>query len=245
MVADRNVMTSVPNLWLLRNDTNVSYAYGKLLIRDSTLGVSNVSELKRTEHELKLKMNVEVCGDTPLPNDFPAPRLAMPYGKFAPDYLISSGYHFCSRRFRDALAQPDYVVQWAPVELIAGGAAARDQDYRLMRVLPRQPAMDLERSDLTMEHATNALTGEPMSYPTFIVHLVLLSGLQPKTEIFRMHESTTYIFVADSVALRVLRAGCTGMRFADPDSLLHGKRIERCRSADGIIERKIGFHADS
>ena len=63
----------------------------------------------------------------------------------------------------------------------------------------------------------------------------------PRTEIFRLEESPTYILVTDAVAGRVLRAGCTGMEFSDPANRQGGKRGVHYRTADGIADRRIGF----
>lgn len=125
--------------------------------------------------------------------------------------------------------------------LWAAELGARAQDYRLLHVLARQPAMDLERSACELEDFVNRLTGERKKLPTFIHRFVLMGGLQLRTEIFRLDESPTYILVADAVAERVLRAGCTGMEFSDPDNLQSGTRVERYRTADGIAERRVGF----
>jgi hypothetical protein len=69
----------------------------------------------------------------------------------------------------------------------------------------------------------------------------LLDGLVPRTEVFRLDESPSYILATDTLARRVLRAGCTGIEFSDPANLRGGKRVDRIRTADGIAERRIGF----
>ena len=54
-----------------------------------------------------------------------------------------------------------------------------------------------------------------------------------------MQESTTNILVTDALAERVLRAGCTGMEFVDPENEQFGPRMLRYRTADGIAERPV------
>jgi hypothetical protein len=165
--------------------------------------------------------------------------LALPSRGFAPDYFAFGRYEFCSRRLRDALAQPGNVVQFAPVELVSGGTKAQAQDYRLMRVLARQPAMDLERSQCEVEEFTTLMTNQRVKYASFIERFALPDGLQPHSEIFRIDESPTDILVTDEVAGRVLKAGCTGIEFSHPDDPQKGMRIEHYRTADGIAERRV------
>jgi hypothetical protein len=49
----------------------------------------------------------------------------------------------------------------------------------------------------------------------------------------------TNILVTDALAERVLRAGCTGMEFVDPENEQFGPRMLRYRTADGIAERPV------
>ncbi|MBV9782488.1 MAG: hypothetical protein JO264_01580, partial [Acidisphaera sp.] len=120
----------------------------------------------------------------PLPEDFPTLRLAMPQEAIAPDFFHYDGYRIVSRRLRDAVAQPEDVVQFIPIELVSGSPRARAQHYQLMHLLARQPAMDLDRSECTLEDFTDRITGQPRKRAVFIDRFVLLDNLQPRTEIF-------------------------------------------------------------
>ncbi|HEY2133196.1 MAG TPA: DUF1629 domain-containing protein, partial [Acetobacteraceae bacterium] len=177
--------------------------------------------------------------DVALPEGFPAPFLVLPLNGFAPDYFIYSGYRFCSRKLRNALAQPDHVIQFAPAELIQGGPEVQAQDYKLMRVIAKQQAMDLKQSDYRKEEHVNRITGEIEIWPRFMRRFVVLENLKPATEIFRIKESTTNILVTDALAERVLRAGCTGMEFVDPENMQVGPRMLRYRTVNGITERPV------
>lgn len=106
-----------------------------------------------------------------------------------------------------------------------------------MRILARQPAMDLERSECDLEDCVNPITGVPQQVPSFIIRIALLDGLQPRTEIFRVDESSSNVLVTDALAERVLRAGCTGVEFIHPACRRHGPRVVRYRTPDGIGER--------
>ena len=232
---------NLPSLWFLGSDPDLSWDFDQMLLNDEALGMSNHREVAIAKAELRDATNSLISDDVPLPDGFPAPQLVLSASGFSPDFFEFAGDCFCSRRFREALAQPEHVVQFTPVDILAGGEEVRAQDYRMLRVLARQKAMDLDRSDCDLEDWVNRLTGVPQRVPSFINRFVLLDDLQPRTEIFRVDESSSYVLVADAVAERVLRAGCSGMQFTDPACPRHGKRVVRYRTADGIGEYRVGF----
>src|SRR6202165_4923504 len=86
--------------------------FDQKLSRSMNLGVQNFDELYSAYLHLQNERNILTSDDIPLPDGFVAPRLAMPSRGFAPDYFTSTGFDFCSRRLRDALAQPEHVLQF-------------------------------------------------------------------------------------------------------------------------------------
>jgi hypothetical protein len=193
------------------------------------------------DFKLKKATNSLNSGDPLLPYDFPAPQLALPEKGFAPDYFTLAGYHFCSRQFRDALAQSDPVVQYTPIELVKGGALVRAQEYQRLRVIAWQRVLDLERSDCKIEEIYDPATGRNEKFARSVNCFVLRDNLHSQSEIFRMRESGSIVLVTDALAERVLRAGCTGMEFTDPSNpRFVGIYWERYRTLDGIGERLIG-----
>ena len=227
-----------PPFWFLKNDVDLAYEFDRAMLQDAGLGVLNDHDLMTAWHRLR-----DTSGDLDAswPAHSPHPVAGLPEWSFAPDFWAFGMYKFASRRLRDALAQPDDVVQFLPFDLVRASAAARAQDYRWMRVLARQEGLDLARCECRVEERPHAVTGKPVRSLSNIDFLVVRQGLAPRTEIFRLDESPTYILVTDAVAGRVLRAGCTGMEFSDPANRQGGKRIVRYRTADGIAERRIGF----
>jgi hypothetical protein len=232
---------TMPLFWFLRRDPLIGYQFDNALVSDDLIGVRNTRELGRAEDELRDATNSFSRHDVPLPDEFPVPLLGLPDRSFAPDFFSFGIYDFVSRPLRDAMAQPDHVVQYTPVELVRGSAEARAQDYRLLRVLAKQSAMDLERSDCELEEFTHRLTGERMKWPREITRFALLDNLIAKAEIFRIAEIASRVLVTDALAERVLRAGCTGIEFYHPDNRWAGKRVEHYRTTDGIAERRVGF----
>jgi hypothetical protein len=231
---------NAPFFWLLGNDIHIANKINRFL-KNKNLGIQNYGDLEIAMHQIQCTSKVVGCDDVALPDSFPLPRLALPENGFGPDYFTIGGHRFCSRRFREAVAQPEHVIQFAPVDLVAGGKKAKAQGYRLMRVLAKQAAMDLERSVCDVNEFTSPITGTQIKSAWWISRFVLLDGLRAKTEIFRVAEATTRILVTDVVAERVLQAGCTGAEFRDPEIVRSGKYVERYRTADGVAERRVGF----
>ncbi|WP_264712943.1 imm11 family protein [Limobrevibacterium gyesilva] len=181
-----------------------------MLPRDAKLGVQNTREMLLAETLLRDTTHRLNSVALPWPDGYPVPRLGLPNKGFAPDYFRFGSYSFGSRRLRDVMALPENVVQHVPIELISGGEAVRDQDYRLLRVVAMQPAVDLDRSECEIEERISLVTGQPFKIMKNVVRFVLLDGLQPRTEVFCIEEICSRILGVDAFAERVLRAGCTG-----------------------------------
>jgi hypothetical protein len=221
---------------MLRYDVKLSAKFGRYLARDSDLGVQNQKERDDAFEELRAKMGCPYPEDIVLPDDFPPVRLALPEKGFSPDYFGYGSDDFCSRRLREAMNLPEGVVQFMPIDLVAGGAQARTQEYQLMRVLAHQPTLDMERSIYTLSDWPDRPGGQRRR-ARWVDRCVLVEGLRPITEIFRTDETYVMVFVTDALAERVLRAGCTGMEFRDPTLPQRGDRLVRYRTATGVAER--------
>jgi len=227
-------------LWLMKTDPDVLWTFSQALLRDKRLGIINTREFRLAEYALDDPNGTLMSDDVPLPANFPTLRLAMPKD-IAPDLFSYDSFTIVSRHLKDALAQPENIIQFVPVELVQGGPQAEARDYHLMRILPRQPAIDLDRSECQVEERTNRVTGERFLWPMDIRRFILLDGLCARTEIFRVAEIPSRVLVTDAVAERVLLARCTGVEFSDPSNRQGGKRVERYRTLNGVAERKVGF----
>lgn len=230
-----------PALWFLEWDLKAFTKFTRLLLRDASLGVTNGSELGIRDGRIRQATSRWTAGNFVLPDDFPIARIALTQTSFAPDYFRQGGFAFCSGRLRDALAQPPEIIQFLPIELIAGGEAVRAQNYMRMHILAQQPAMDIARSDCELKEVTHRVTGEIVRSVVWIDRFVSLDGLEPRTEIFHPEEAGSNILVTDALAARVLAAGCTGLEFQDPAVPWHEMRVERIRTTTGIAERRVGF----
>jgi hypothetical protein len=228
----------------MRPDAWVSHEWSERLLRNAALGVVEPPELSPALHVLQVALHVADIDGVSWPETVPRIRLGMPLRGFAPDYLTFGGHILVSRRLREALAQPAHVVQFVPVDLVRGGARARRQDYRLMRVLAKYPSVDRSSPLSVMKPVTSWLTGETEFWLDMLRPILLRRDFDPPEDIFRVAERPSQILVSDALAERVLRAGCTGVDFGDPGTVHWRPYIERTRTAAGICFRRIGFHDD-
>jgi hypothetical protein len=227
-------------LWFMTSEPNMTWDFSQSLLRDEHLGVLNTREFRLAEHRFNNPGGRPMAAIVPLPPDLPRLRLAMPQD-VAPDYFGYDAFTIVSRRLKDAMAQPEHVLQFIPIELVEGGEQARAREYHLMHILIRQPAIDLERSEGELEDYVNRLTGKPSKRFRFVTRLALRKDLHPLAEIVQVEERLSLLLVSDALAERVLRAGCTGVEFSDPANRQTGKRVERYRTLHGSAERKVGF----
>ena len=165
--------------------------------------------------------------------------ISLPRQNFAPDFFVFGSYSFASRRLRDALALPERVVQYWPVELLAGTVEAEAQDYRWMRVLPVRLAMDWARSVCKFRIMTGRNTGHRLLITTKRPkRFAVKPGLRPAAELFWAAEDCgPGPLATDALAERVLRAGCAGVAFQAPRTAHIYQGIKRFRTADGVRER--------
>ncbi len=222
-------------LWRMGEDAEAAaYLDGAIWV-DSENQIVNSKELKDVLFELKQTRSVNIRGDVLLPEGFLQPVLSLPPIDFAPDYFTMQSEVFVSRRFREALAQPDDVVQYWPVDIVRASEEAYQQDYRFFRILASQQALDWERSVYDKSDSYNRRTGEKFVSLDFVDRFVTLADLVPRSEIFRSSESSVFVLVTDGLAERVMRAGCEGVSFDDPETIgMSGREPQRTRTADGI-----------
>lgn len=231
--------------WIMQQafKTYVSMSYA--MERDRTIGVANSGEVWTAEHNLRASHSwystlakIREPGEIQAPPGFPRPFLSLPRQRFAPDFFEFGSYWLASRRLRDVLALPEHVVQYWPIELLAGTAEAEAQDYRWMRVLLCQHAMDWARSVCKVGIVTNTVTGRRSLMARGVERFAVRPGLRPVAELFWAAETRSRgALAADVLAERVLRAGCTGVAFQDPGTIGIYQGIKRFRTAKGVRER--------
>ena len=221
--------------WLMQEDAEAAdYRRGAIWV-DSENRIVNSKELKHALFELAKTRLVNIRGDVSLPGSFLRPVLSLPPVDFAPDYFTMQSEIFVSHRFREALAQPDDVVQYWPVDIVRASNEALQQDYNFFRILASQEALDWEHSVYKKSDSFNRQTGEKSVSIRDVERFVTRVDLVPRSEIFRSAEDSVSVLVTDGLAERVMRAGCEGVSFDEPETIgMSGREPQRTRTADGI-----------
>lgn len=221
--------------WLIGEDAKAAAYRRRAISVDSESRIVNSKDLKHALFKLKHTRSVNIRSDVPLPDGFLQPVLSLPPIDFAADYFTMQSEVFVSCRFREALAQPDDVVQYWPVDIVRASVEAQQQDYKFFRILASQEALDWERSVYEKSDSYNRRTGEKFVSVRFVERFVSRADLVPRTEIFRSAESSVFVLATDSLAERVMRAGCEGVSFGKPETIgMSGREPQRTRTADGI-----------
>ena len=127
-------------LWIMQESSEITAAMSRALQGDEAIGIPNEDDINLAEHRADISRlyapsdAMKLCRNhLPLLPGSPHLFISLPRRNFAPDFLIFGPYSFASRRLRDALALPERIVQYWPVELLAGTVEAEAQDYRWMR----------------------------------------------------------------------------------------------------------------
>ena len=84
------------------------------------------------------------------------------------------------------------------------------------------------------------ITGKWYLFVSVDESFVPRADLVPRTELFWADEETGTLLATDSLAERVMRAGCTGVRFSDPLSVGVLNGIIRYRTATGVKDQFLG-----
>jgi hypothetical protein len=130
---------------------------------------------------------------------------------FDPDCFNWARFTLVSEQMRRAMALGPSDIQYFEVDSSRAPPLPRSKRYQIMHVPVTEEVSDPEHSEYMLRHRPEGveLFGRP-----FVV--AFLADAEPAHEIFydRFFKLT---FCTDALALRVLKAGCTGMRFSDPD----------------------------
>lgn len=166
-----------------------------------------------------------------LPPDTPRARVQLPAADHAPDILsIRDGNLLVSARMRYAMGLWNTEVQFLPIELIDGSDAAYQQDYRWMAWNLTQPAIDMEQSEYTWDEV---LEGQTFPRLHSMTRIVWRTDADDGAGLFRCAEYGAFLLATETLAYRVDRAGCTGIRFEAPQGIMvfgNRRRVYRPRS---------------
>lgn len=141
--------------------------------------------------------------------NFPRARLRLPVERFATDCFALEGCTFVSERLRSAMALSPEAAQFFDVDLSECSEAVRASDYKIMNVSTLEDAVD--------EWETISIAETKIA--TLAFGKAVKKGFRPANVIFHDRIVRGHVFCTDALAMRVLPAGCTSVRFFDPATL--------------------------
>lgn len=164
--------------------------------------------------------SAEIRRALPAPGEFarnavPVARMTFTDEGYDRDCFQIGALTFVSEKLRHAIALVPSDIQYFDVDA-AGSPLPCSKRYQLMHVPVTKDVSDPERSDYTFRQRPDGveLSGCPHA-------IAFRPGTEPAHQIF-YDRFFKIILCTDELALRVLWAGCTGLRFVDPARLRDG-----------------------
>ena len=151
----------------------------------------------------------------------PIARLEFTREDFGEDCFRLGKFMFVSEEMRRVMALGPSDIQYFDVDSSQSAPLPRSKRYQLMHVPVAEDVTDPARSDYQFRHRPDGdeLWGTPDA-------VAFRPDAEPAHELF-YDRFFKIALCTDEFALRVLRAGCTGMRFLDPTQLNHTGRYHR------------------
>ena len=180
----------------------------------------------------------EIRRALPAPGEFarnavPVARMTFADESYDRDCFQIGPLTFVSEKLRRAMALGPADIQYFDVDVDRSQSAPLplSKHYQLMHVPVAEDVSDPEHSEYTLRHRPDGL--ELFGCPDAVT---FRPGAEPAHDIFydRFFQLT---FCTDELALRVLWAGCTGLRFVDPARLKRG--LGPYRTLRGVEEDNV------
>ncbi|MDQ0463416.1 hypothetical protein QO010_001187 [Caulobacter ginsengisoli] len=144
--------------------------------------------------------------------DFPVAELELTLKGFEVDAFDWESYLLVSRRLREAMALGPAEVQYLEVDDSASIPEVRARGYQILNIVAQESVADPKASDYDL----GRLTPDSPEMVLRVGGIALRPDAQADHELFRDRLFLGFQFASDALAMRVLRAGCTGLRFFDP-----------------------------
>jgi uncharacterized protein DUF1629 len=168
--------------------------------------------------------------DTP----FPVAQLKITLEDFDADYFVYDFlYRFVSERLRDAMDLDSAGARFFKVDASSSPPLARSKNYQIMEIAAVEDVVDLEGSIYLTKSRLPGMDGGDLFY---FNHIAFRPDAAPRHELFYVRQA--YITLCtEALALRVLKAGCTGMSFTHPNRGPDGQVFRRTlRGVEEYVE---------
>lgn len=170
-------------------------------------------------------------GDRPTP----AAELILARESFDADYFTWGGCMFVSERMRRAMALDASEVRFFEVDDSQSASLPRSKNYQMMEPMVMEDVLDPARSDYDVE----SINPDDGFGPLEVRRIAVRPDVAPAHDLFYDRFFSSILLCTDLFAMRILKAGCTGMMFADPNGYGGGK-VLLCRTLRGI-EQHVGW----
>jgi len=138
-------------------------------------------------------------------------ELEIPFEDFGADYFSWGGVLFVSERMRQAMALPASEVRFFDVDTSLSAPLPRSMNYQIMQPTMAQDVVDRKKSKYKL--APGIWNRRPN--PDLIFRIAIQSDAKPACDLFHDRFFSTVLLCTDAFAARVLKAGCSGMEFAN------------------------------
>ena len=155
-------------------------------------------------------------------------KLTVTLDDFDRDSFRGGGFSFVSEKMRRAMALGSSEIQYFEVDASDSAPLARSKNYRVMHVPVTEDVADLEKSEYLMRHRADGSLEIDSPH-----NVVFRQDVQPTHELF-YDRNFKFVYCSDAFAMRVLRAGCSGVYFFDASHWSDGghKRIRTLRGVE-------------
>jgi hypothetical protein len=141
---------------------------------------------------------------------FPTAKLELRLESFDFDCFLEGRSTLVSEKMRSAMALGPADVQYFDVDASKSAPLPQSKRYQIMHIPVTEDVSDPQNSDYTTHHFADGSVsgGSPLS-------VAFRPDAAPAHDIF-YDRFFKLMYCTDEFALRVLRAGCSGIRFFDP-----------------------------
>lgn len=140
----------------------------------------------------------------------PTAKLELTLEDFDFDCFQQGIFMLVSEKMRCAMALGPMDVQYFEVDSSRSAPLPQSKHYQIMHIPVTEDVVDLKNSDYIYHHFSDGSVTDRLP-----IAVAFRPDAEPKHEIF-YDRFFKVLYCTDEFALRVLRAGCSGIRFLDP-----------------------------
>lgn len=150
-----------------------------------------------------------------LPDDGPVWQLRLTLESFDIDCFGLDTCTLVSERMREAMNLDPSGVRFFDVDMSRSAPLPRSKKYQLMDITAVENVSDPSRSVFEMKR----FSPESPLVPFPVESVAVRDDARPGYDLFHDQFFRGHALCSDALALRVLKVGCTGVRFMDPSAM--------------------------